>query len=126
MALCRLSLLVVNGGYSSRGVWLLIAGASLVVECGLLIAVASLVAEHGLCSVQASIVLAPGLQSTGSVVVAHGLSCSLACGIFPNQGLDPCPLYWQTDSHPLHHQGSPISTFSYLIVFPFLGTAKSL
>ena len=41
--------------------------------CGLLIAVASLVAEHG-------------------------LSCSAACGIFPAQGLNPCPLHWQVDS----------------------------
>ena len=38
------------------------------------------------------------LQSTGSrrassVVVAHGPSCSAACGIFPDQGLNPCPLH---------------------------------
>ena len=43
------------------------------------------------------------LQSTGSrcaglVVVAHGLSCSTAHGIFPNQGSNPCPLHWQVDS----------------------------
>ena len=53
------------------------------------------------------------LQSTGSrgaasVVVAHGPSCSAACGMFPDQGLNPCPLHWQADSQPLHHQGSPI------------------
>ena len=29
---------------------------------------------------RASVVMAGGLQSTGSVVVAHGLSCSAACG----------------------------------------------
>ena len=34
----------------------------------------------------------------GSVVVAHGLSCSVACGIFPDQGSNPCPLHWQADS----------------------------
>ena len=33
-------------------------------------------------------VTTPRLQSTGSVVVAHGLSCSEANGIFPNQGLN--------------------------------------
>ena len=33
----------------------------------------------------------------GSVVVAHRLSCSMACGIFPDQGLNPCPLHWQAD-----------------------------
>ena len=42
-----------------------------------------------------------------SVVVAHGLSCSAACGISLDQGSNPCPLHWQTDSQPLHHQGSP-------------------
>ena len=36
-----------------------------------------------------------------------GLSCSAACGIFPDQGSNPCPLHWQADSQPLHHQGSP-------------------
>ena len=72
---------------------------------GLLIMVASLVVEHGL---QAhglqqlwhagSVVVACRLQSTGSVVVAHRLSCSAACGIFPDQGWNPCPLHWQADS----------------------------
>ena len=47
-----------------------------------------------------------GCRHTGSVVVAHGPSCSAACGIFPDQGSNPCPLRWQTDSQPLHHQGS--------------------
>ena len=46
---------------------------------GILIVVASLVAEHRL---QASVVVAHGLQSAGSVVVVHGLNCSVACGIF--------------------------------------------
>ena len=32
----------------------------------------------------ASVVVARGLQSAGSVVVVHGLSCSVACGIFPD------------------------------------------
>ena len=39
-----------------------------------------------------------GSRHTGSVVVAHGLSCSAACGIFPDQGSNPCPLPWQADS----------------------------
>ena len=39
-----------------------------------------------------------GSRRTGSVVVAHGLSCSVACGIFPDQGSNPCPLHWQADS----------------------------
>ena len=34
----------------------------------------------------------------GSVVVARGLSCPVACGVFPDQGLNLCPLHWQADS----------------------------
>ena len=57
-----------------------------------------------------------GSRRAGSVIVAHGPSCSAACGIFPNQGSNPCPLHWQADSQPLRHQGSPVE-FSKL---PFL------
>ena len=46
-------------------------------------------------------------RRAGSVVVAHGPSCSAACRIFPDQGSNPCPLHWQADSQPLRHQGSP-------------------
>ena len=48
-----------------------------------------------------------GSRRAGSVFVAHGPSCSAACGIFLNQGSNPCPLHWQADSQPLCHQGSP-------------------
>ena len=50
-------------------------------------------------------------RRAGSVIVAHGPSCSAACGIFPDQGSNLCPLHWQADSQPLHHQGSPELTF---------------
>ena len=53
-------------------------------------------------------VVAPRLQSTGSVVVVHGLSCSTACGIFLDQELNLCLLHWQADSSPLSHQGNLI------------------
>ena len=43
-----------------------------------------------------SVVAAPGLWSTGSIVVAHGLSCSVARRIFPNQGSNECLPHWQT------------------------------
>ena len=46
-------------------------------------------------------------RRAGSVAVAHGPSCSAACGILPDQGSNPCPLHWQADSQPLRHQGSP-------------------
>ena len=55
------------------------------VALGLLTVVAPLFVEHG-------------LWSTGSAAVAHGLSCFTTCGIFPDQGLNLCPLHWQADS----------------------------
>ena len=48
-----------------------------------------------------------GSRCAGSVIVTHGPSCSAACGIFPDQGPNLCPLHWQADSQPLRHQGSP-------------------
>ena len=59
----------------------------------------------------APVAVARGLQSTGSAAVAHGLPCSVACGIFPDQGSNPHPLHWQADSQPLCHQGSPACVF---------------
>ena len=41
--------------------------------------------------------------------MVHKLSCSLASGIFLDQGLNPCPLHWQEDSYPLHHQEGPLT-----------------
>ena len=49
-----------------------------------------------------------GFRRAGSVVVAHGPSCSAARGILPDQGSSPCALHWQADSQPLCHQGSPV------------------
>ena len=54
-----------------------------------------------------------GSRHAGSVVVAHGLSCSAACGIFPDQGSNPRPLHRQADSQLLRHQGSPWKSFWY-------------
>ena len=70
-------------------------GLLFIVVRGLFIAVASLVC------------IAWALGAWASVIVAHGLSCSAACGIFPDQGSNLCPLHWQVDSQPLRHQGSP-------------------
>ena len=44
--------------------------------------------------------------------MAHGLSSSKACEIFPDQRSNPCPLHWQADSYPLDQQGSPKSFFN--------------
>ena len=56
-----------------------------------------------------------GSRRAGSVVVAHGPSCSVACGIFPDQGSNPCPLHRQADSQPLRHQGSPHDSFWIMV-----------
>ena len=61
-------------------------GCSLVAVRRLLIAVTSLVAR--------------ALGMRASVVAAHGLRCPMECGIFPDQGSNPCSL-------PLDRQGSP-------------------
>ena len=89
----------VRGLFSGCGTWELL----FIAACGLLI-VASRCGAQAL-GTWASEVVACGLSSCGSralsagpVVVAHGLSCSVACGIFLGQGLNPCPLHWQADS----------------------------
>ena len=69
-----------------------------------LIAAASPVAEHRLWSTRAL------------VVVVQGLSSSMICEIFPDQGSNLCPLHWQADSYPLCHQGSPPLPFSVFIL----------
>ena len=88
--------------------WVFVAARGPSLSCGELrplIAVASPTTEHGL------------LGAWASVVMAHGLSCSAACGIPPDQGSNPCPLHWQADSQPLCHQGSPQGSFCFLNVF---------
>ena len=52
---------------------------------------------------------APGTWA--SVLAAPGLGCCEACGIFLDQGSNPCPLHWQADSYALFQQGSPRMTF---------------
>ena len=46
--------------------------------------------------------------------MGHGLSRSEACAVFPDQGLNLCPLHLQVDSYPLYHQGSPLLPFLVL------------
>ena len=56
------------------------------------------IAMHGLFTAVASFVEEHGLSSLSSVVVAHGLSCSEAWGIFPDQGSNWCPLHCKVNS----------------------------
>ena len=58
------------------------------------------------------------LGTPASVVWARGLSCSVARGIFLDQGSNPCLLHWQMDSHPLYQKGSAIS---YVLKMSFAG-----
>ena len=60
------------------------------------------------------------LQHTASVVALHRLSGSAACGIFPDQGLNPCPLLRQLNFYPLCRQGSPLRNFLILYFFVVL------
>ena len=78
-------------------------------SCGESLVVTFLVSEHRLKGVLASVTGAPGRWSAGSVVVAHGLSCPVACGIFLDQRLNLRLLHWQVGSLLLSHQGSPVT-----------------
>ena len=61
----------------------------------------------GLSSSRPLLLRSTGSRCADSAIVAHGPSCSTACGILPDQGSNPYPLHWQADSQPLRHQGSP-------------------
>ena len=67
-----------------------------------------------------------GSRHAGSAVVAHGPSCSAACGILPDQGSNPRPLHWQADSQPLRHQGSPRIVYFKVFQVSRKGTMASL
>ena len=73
-----------------RGLSLVAArgGCSLVVGGGLLTAMTSLAVENGFYTYGLQL-----LRLGVSVDVNHGLSCSEACGIFPDRGLNPRPLH---------------------------------
>ena len=80
----------------------------------------------GLSLSRALLLRSTGSRRADSVIVAHGPSCSVACGIFPDQGSNPCPLHWQADSQPLRHQGSPIYTlFIHQLYFNKAGGKES-
>ena len=79
LAVRGLSLVVASGGYSS--LWC--AGFPL----------RWLLLLRSTCSRRA------GFSSCGSWALERRLSsCSAACGIFPDQGSNPCLLHWQADS----------------------------
>ena len=65
-------------------------GCSAVAVCMLLKVLASLVAKYRLDARRLQ-----QFRHVGSVVVAQGLHCFKASGIFPDQGSNPCLLRWQ-------------------------------
>ena len=69
--------------------------------------------------VGSGVVICRARGSQASVVVTQGLSCSIACGIFWDQGWNSCLLHRQVNSCPLYHQGSLID--AYLIIAILLG-----
>ena len=78
---------------------------------------------------RASVVVARGLSSCYFQAIEHmlstcgsqagsraqwlwrGLSCFATCGIFQNQGSNPCLLHWPMDSLPLSHREAMLSGF---------------
>ena len=83
-----------------------------------------LIAVRGPLTIAAPLRRSTGSRRAGSVVVAHGPSCSAACGILPDQGSNPCPLHWQADPQPLRHQGSPSCAFLNIEKFQKVGEVK--
>ena len=45
----------------------------------------------------------------------------MACGTFPDQASNLCPLHWQVDSYPLCHQGSSAGEWFKEIATVFAG-----
>ena len=68
---------------------------------------------------RASVVAARGLDSCSPGALEQRLnSCGalasllcVVCGVFLDQGSNPCLLHWQADSLTLSHQGSPPNLF---------------
>ena len=57
-----------------------------------------------------------GSGRAGSVVVAHGPSCSAACGILPDQGSNTCPLHWQAGSNHCATREAPRCALKVVLV----------
>ena len=59
-----------------------------------------------------------GPWALGAVVAGHETCCPVACGIFPDQASNPCPLPWQANSQPLDYKGGPcVWVFEHCFTF---------
>ena len=72
------------------------------VEQGLL-----LIATHRLHTEMASLIAEQSSRRSGFGSCGTWPSCSMAHGIFLDQGSNPCYLPWQVGSYSLNHQGRP-------------------
>ena len=93
-------------GFSCWGTWDLGLVGSVVAAHG------SVVAAHG------SVVAIPWVPNTGSIVVPR-LSCLMARGILPDQGSNPCLLYWQVDSFTTEPPEKPLNILNGKILAAF-------
>ena len=66
-----------------------------------------------------------GSRHAGSVVVAHGLSCSVARGIFPDQGSNPCPPALAGGFLTTAPPGKSLNAFFVLPIFLLLSPAQN-
>ena len=104
---------------ASRFSLVAVSGVFFIVVRVLLIVMPSLVAEHGLQQLryEDSVVAIPRLQSTGSIVVGHGLSC-FALHVGSSRIRDQtCISCFSRQTLPLSHQGDPCSNFFQSIFF---------
>ena len=62
------------------------------------------------CGTRAPAAAAPGLRAQSQKLCCTGVA-ALACGIFPDQGSNPCLLHWQADSYPPSNQRSSLMAF---------------
>ena len=75
--------------------------------------------QRGVFGFRAQALGARGLQSTGSGVEQEFI-CSMACGIFPDQGLNWCFLHCKADCSHWTTQGSPVCFFFLKSLFSYL------
>ena len=80
-----------------------------------------LLAVLGLCCSTQAFSSCDGLSSCSSVAAVHGLSRPWACGIFPDQGSNPCPPalaggFFNTRTT----REAPCHTYSFVLFFSFI------
>ena len=91
--------------FSSCGEW------GLPSSCRARLLSAAPVVEPGLQGTLASVVEAPRFQSTGSIVVGHGLTCSCSIRDLFRSGIESVSPALAGTSLPLSHEGRKLQAF---------------